>query len=248
MRRWLSVLPLVALALAGILGSAMGVIDLQKAVARSQDLYRLDTVGSQIESDLEFQTQESRRAFLYALALTDPIQQLSYMDSARAADHSIRDTIGRLRQLHAPEEIERSIQDFERSWNRYAQTRDAVVASILIGDSREALDVDQRKGTETFAAALQNLHALKRAVELHAQSQSARVDLTLKRCMLGLACFVLAMFSIVFVLLRVNRAWTVARCATLGSANQALERARKWTSGDSRFWSGWGTTHPWRRP
>ena len=67
----------------------------RKAVSRSQDLYRLDTVGSQIESDLEFQIQESRRSFLYALAVTDPNQQLPYVDEARQADAEVRDTIRR---------------------------------------------------------------------------------------------------------------------------------------------------------
>ncbi len=105
MKRWLPLLPFVALVLDGLVGAATGVFELRRAVSRSQALYRLDTVGSQIESDLEFQTQESRRSFLYALAVTDPNQQLPFVDAAREADGQVRDTIRRFRGLDAPGEI-----------------------------------------------------------------------------------------------------------------------------------------------
>ncbi len=97
MKRWLRLLPFVALVLDGLVGAATGVVELRRAVSRSQNLYRLDTVGSQIESDLEFQTQESRRPFLYALAVTDPNQQLPFVDASREADGQVRDTLRRFR-------------------------------------------------------------------------------------------------------------------------------------------------------
>jgi diguanylate cyclase (GGDEF)-like protein len=226
MKRWLSLLPFAALVLDGLVGAATGVVELRRAVSRSQDLYRLDTVGSQIESDLEFQTQESRRSFLYALAEADPNQQLPFVDAAREADGEVRDTIRRFRELDAPDEIARPIEDFEKSWDRYARTRDTVMASILSGDSREAMLVDQQAGTRTFAAALQNLRALKQALEAHAKSQSAQVDRTLKNCMVGLALFVFGTCCIVFALLKVNRA-RAAALRTLASTNQTLERAQE---------------------
>src|SRR5271170_6005824 len=87
MKSWMRFVAIPALVLAALGGSIFGVIELRQAVSRSQDLFRLDTVGSQIESDLEFQTQENRRAFLYALA--DPNQQLPYVDAARIADQNV---------------------------------------------------------------------------------------------------------------------------------------------------------------
>jgi hypothetical protein len=98
-RLWLPSLTFAALALAGIWGSVAGVVELRQAVAWSQDLYRLDTVGSQMESDLEFQTQDSRRAFLSALACgqatassDDP---LASVNTAVEAAGKVRATIGR---------------------------------------------------------------------------------------------------------------------------------------------------------
>ncbi len=226
MKRWLPLLPFVALALDGLVGTATGVVELRRAVNRSRDLYRLDTVGSQIESELEFQAQESRRAFLYALAVTDPNQQLPYVDAAREADGNVRETIGQFRQLNAPEDIARPVQDFEQSWSRYSRTRDAVMASILIGEAKAAMAVDQKDGNRTFAAALQNLRALKQALEAHAKTQSAQVDQTLVNCIVGLAFFVAATSAIMFALLKANRARS-AVMRTLSVANKTLERAQE---------------------
>ncbi len=226
MKRWPSILPFVVLALGSAAGSAIGVIELRRAVYRTQNLYRLDTVGSQIESDLEFQTQESRRAFLYALAVNDPNEQLPYIDAARVADREVRQTMGRFLRLGAPAEIAHPIEDFNTAWGRYTRARDTVMADILTGNSVDAMKVDEHQGNEAFAAALQHLRALKRSLEAHAKAQSAQVHQTLMNCIVGLTLFVLAMFCIVLALLRLNRSRTAA-LHTLGSTNQALERAQE---------------------
>ena len=226
MKRRLPLLLWTALALDGLMGTAIGVVELRRGVTRSRELYRLDTVGSQIESDLEFQTQESRRAFLYALAAADPNQQLPFVDAARAADREVRDTIQRFRGLHAPENIERLIQDFDRSWTSYGQTRDAVVAGILSGDSRHAVALDQRAGNPAFAAALQDLASLRQALQAHAEIQSAQVDRTLRNCIAGLALFVVATGGILLALLRVSRI-RGAIMRTLAATNATLERAQE---------------------
>src|SRR5271166_617767 len=89
MRRWALALTLAALTLAGIWGSVIGVVELRQAIFQSQEFYRLDTAGSQIESDLEFQAQENRRAVLSALAVADA-HQLPSVDAAREADERVR--------------------------------------------------------------------------------------------------------------------------------------------------------------
>jgi diguanylate cyclase (GGDEF)-like protein len=49
MKRWMPILPFAALALGGLVGAATGVVELRPALSRSQDLYQLDTVGSQLD-------------------------------------------------------------------------------------------------------------------------------------------------------------------------------------------------------
>lgn len=224
--RWMPHLLFAALAVDGLVGSATGVVELQRAVDRSQNLYRLDTMGSQIEGQLEFETQESRRAFLYALAVTDPNQQLPFIDASREADRKVLETIQRFGELRAPADIVGTMREFETSWAGYTRKRDEVIASILIGDARQALALDQREGNEAFAAALRNLQALKGALEAHAKTQSAQLNQTLRDCILGLAFFVLGISFIVFALLRVNRS-RAAALKTLASANKTLEHTRE---------------------
>ena len=192
---------LAVLALAGVWGGATGGMELRQAVSQAQDLYRLDTAGSQIESDLEFQTQESRRAFLSTAAVTSPQQQLLSGDQSRQADARVRGSIERLRQLHAPIAIAQSIRDFETSWNAYAATR----------------------GNETFLAALGSLRTLKQTLEEHARTQSSRVDRTLQRCIISLLSFAGANFIILFALMRMRR----TRARALRSSRQELERSEE---------------------
>jgi hypothetical protein len=63
MKRWWRRTFLTAITMGAILGSVLGTRGLKQAVLSTGDLYRVDTAGSQMESDLEYETQESRRAF-----------------------------------------------------------------------------------------------------------------------------------------------------------------------------------------
>ncbi len=113
MRRRLASTTLAVLTLAAIWGSAMGVFQLRQAIYGAQNLW-LDTVGAQIESDLELQTQQSRVAPL-------------------AADENVRAAIQRLREINTPETVTQSIQNFEAAWSAYAQThREDAFSTVLV--------------------------------------------------------------------------------------------------------------------
>ncbi|HEX4593418.1 MAG TPA: EAL domain-containing protein [Bryobacteraceae bacterium] len=193
-----------ALALAGVFGSILGTRALKQAITRSQDLYRIDTVGSQIESRLEYETQESRRAFLYALAVTDPNEQLPYIDQARAASTHVREAVEQLWLLRASE-IEAPVNEFENSWEAYSRVRDEIVAHVLEGDAAAALAVESGRGQPAFAVSLGNLHALKTSLERHASNASQQVDSILKRSAASLAGFAICTLLIVAFLAKANR-------------------------------------------
>src|SRR4029077_3513137 len=126
-----------------------------------------DIIGSQIEGDLEYLTQESRRAFLYALAVSDPNEQLPYIDEARLASTQVESAAERLHSLRAPA-IDSHADDFERSWKEYGKARDQIVARILEGDAASAVRVEHSDGQPRFAAALESLHQLKATLERRA--------------------------------------------------------------------------------
>jgi diguanylate cyclase (GGDEF)-like protein len=242
-RLWTPSLTVAALALAGIWGCLIGLIELRQAVSQSQDLYRLDTGGSQIESDLEFQTQESRLAFLSASAGTPE------------AEEQVRGTIQRFQQLDAPGAIEESIQDFETSWRIYTLTvaRSPPISGFcepLCGPSLALLHDDPGRsvgpalplqaksdegradragpvpilaGDEAFLAAMRDLRVLKQALKDHARAQSSRVEQSLRQCFAGFISFVVAIFLILLRLLRRG----IVRARALLFSGQELERAQE---------------------
>src|SRR5271154_5771510 len=118
MKLWYRRVFVGVIVLGAILGSVLGARALNEAVIRARDLYRADTGGSQMESDLEFEPQESRRAFVYALAVTDPNDQLPYVVAARSASQRVDQAVDRLRALGVPE-ISTDVETFERTWKKY---------------------------------------------------------------------------------------------------------------------------------
>src|ERR1700735_5108285 len=134
MSLWLRRVFVAVIVLGAIVGSFLGTRGLNQAVISTRDLYRVDTAGLQIESDLEYETQESRRAFLYALAVTDPNDQLPYVAAARQASQRVDQAVNRMLALGTPE-ISVEVKTFDSRWKKYDQVRDQIIALILEGES-----------------------------------------------------------------------------------------------------------------
>lgn len=213
-----------ALALAGLLASVLGTRSLQQAITGCRDLYRVDTIGSQIESDMEYQAQESRRSFFYALAITDPNDQLPYLYQGHAASIQLADAIERLRHL-APD-MTGFADGFERVWRVYERERDEIVARLLEGEPAAAIRLDQQRGQPAFDIAMRELKALKSRLEGRARQESLQVDRTLKRSAVGLGAFAFCTLLIVALLSKANHDRRVA-LETLHANNLMLADARR---------------------
>src|ERR1700735_1684933 len=103
MSLWLRRVFVAVIVLGAILGSFLGTRGLNQAVISTRDLYRVDTAGPQMESDLEYETEGSRGAFLYALAGREPTDHLPYVAAARGASQRVEQAANRLRALGVPE-------------------------------------------------------------------------------------------------------------------------------------------------
>jgi len=222
---WFRRVFVAAIVLGAFLGSILGIRGLNQAVIRARDLYRVDTAGSQMESDLEYETEESRRAFLYALAVTDPNDQLPYVSAARRASQRVDQAVDRLRALGVPE-ISADVESFERTWKKYDQARDEIMALILEGNSAAALRAESGRGQTAFGASLASLHALKAGLEVRARADSLQVNATLRRSIGGLAAFVLSTLLILGLLIKANRSRRQA-LESLHATNAALDAARE---------------------
>jgi diguanylate cyclase (GGDEF)-like protein len=225
MNFWFRRIVLTAMVVGAILGSVLGTRGLNQALIRTRDLYRVDTTGSQMESDLEYETQESRRAFIYALAVTDPNDQLPYVAAARQASQRVEEAVNRLRTLGVPE-ITAKVENFEKTWNKYDQARDEIMALILVGDARAALGAETSRGQPAFALALTSLHVLKTALEVRAGADSLLVNATLRRSIGALAGFVFSTVLILALLLKANRSRLQALEALRGT-NEDLALAKE---------------------
>ena len=204
MKLWFRRVFITVFVVGAFLGSFLGIRGLNQALRSTRDLYRVDVAGSQMESDLEYETEESRRAFLYALAVTDPNDQLPYVVAARQASQRVEEALNRLRALGVPE-ISTEVERFEGAWTKYDEVRDNIMALILEGHSAAALQVESKRGQPVFAAALASLHTLKAGLEVRARTDSLRVNATLLRSIGGLAAFVLSTLVILGLLIKANR-------------------------------------------
>jgi diguanylate cyclase (GGDEF)-like protein len=204
MKLWFWRVFMTMFVMGALLGSFLGIRGLNQALLSTRDLYRVDTTGSQIESDLEYETEESRRAFLYALAVTDPNDQLPYVVEARQASQRVQDALNRLQTLGVPE-ISSEVERFEGVWIKYDEVRDDIMALILEGHSAAALQVESQRGQPVFAAALASLHTLKAGLEIRGRTDSMQVNATLLRSIGGLAAFVLSTLVILGLLIKANR-------------------------------------------
>lgn len=179
---------IVILALAGIAGSILGAWDLRRAITLGQNLYSVDEVSLEVESDLEDDMEGGRRALLTSLVPAEGASESAEADEAKAAGRRIRDAFAHLRSLDPPE-IRRLVDQLERSWYDYERVADQVFRHLHEGDSAKASLVEQSNGQLSFSAALQNLRMLKQGLEARAKVDSSQVDLTLRHSVWGFAEF-----------------------------------------------------------
>jgi signal transduction histidine kinase len=136
--------------------------DLRAANDEAQKIYTGSVHGLQRIGELQYQTQETRRATLYALTTIDSNLQVEYADLSRAADQRVKDGIAEYgTQARSAEEISVS-QRLTRDWNNYLSVRDEVLASILEGSTQEAVSLDLAGGVPAFERVRQDLTEVKR--------------------------------------------------------------------------------------
>ncbi len=210
----------VPVAIAAVVGSAFGLSALVRAVRACQNLYSVDLTASQLESELEFETQESRRRFLHGLATPYPEQRKLDMDAAQQTSGNVR---ARIRKLRALDEADfgTHIAAFENSWNAYAREQDGVAVEL---GPEGAAPLQSLRLQPAFEVALENLRALKIALASHSEQAAAELNGTLRSCASGLTAFALSTFVSILLLLRANGERRQA-ARLLHLSNHALQRA-----------------------
>ncbi|MBZ5664368.1 MAG: MCP four helix bundle domain-containing protein [Acidobacteriia bacterium] len=208
---------LLLLVFAVEVGVGMFVIrDVRMASLGAQQMYARSVLGLRQIGELQYQAQETRRSTLYALTTNDSNLQVEYADQSREADRRVTEGISAyLQQARMPNEIDVG-RGLQRDWSAYLKVRDEVLASILEGSTKEAVEMDLSGGVPSFERVRQDLEEIKRLYDGQASEELARVSASSRRSvvqLVGVVCFTLifATFSV----------WAIQKSRMLGTVQLA---------------------------
>jgi len=192
--------------------------DLHTASAQVQKMYAGSVQGLRSIGELQYEAQETRRSTLYALTTNDSNLQVEYADQSRAADQLVTEGIGRyLAGARVPQEIELG-KRLQGDWAVYLKVRDEVLASILEGSIKEAVDLDLSGGVPSFDRVRQDLEEIKRLYDEEASDQLALVDASSRRSvirLMGVLSFTLLFASVSVWAIQRSKMMNAVRLAKL---------------------------------
>ena len=190
--------------------------DLRAADREVQRIYAGSVLGLRGIGELQYQAQETRRSTLYALTTNDSNLQVEYADQSRAADRRVTDGIADyLAHARMPREVDVG-KRLQRDWPAYLKVRDEVLASILEGSIKEAVDFDLAGGVPSFDRVRQDLEDVKRLYDEQASQRLAIVDEASRRSagrLVGVLCFTLLFASV--------SVWAIQRAKMLSALKLA---------------------------
>jgi signal transduction histidine kinase len=190
--------------------------DLRRADLQEQNMYTRLVLSLHRIAALEYQTQETRRSTLYALSTADSNLHVKYADQSREADHLVSEGItAYLGNAETPNEMDVG-RRLERDWSRYLGVRDEVLASILEGSTKEAVDRDLTQGVASFDRVRQDLAEIERVYDQQASQQLSNVDATSQRTIIRVAG-VLA----ITLIATIASVWTIQRIRMTGAIQLA---------------------------
>jgi signal transduction histidine kinase len=191
--------------------------DLRSANLATQQMYEGSVVGLRRIGEMQYQAQETRRSTLYALTTSDSNRQVEYADHSRNADHLVTEGITQyLAQAQAREETEQGNR-LANDWSAYLKVRDEVLASILEGSIKEAVQLDLTGGVPSFERVRQDLDEIKRLYNEQASQRLANVAATSHRSIIRLIAVLF--FTLIFASASI---WAIQR----SQVQNALQLAR----------------------
>lgn len=190
--------------------------DLHTTNVEAQKMYVGSVLGLHRIGELQYEAQETRRATFYALTTNDSNLQVEYADQSREADRLVNEgIIEYLRQARMPHEIEIG-RRLQGDWSNFLKVRNEVLASILEGSTKEAVNLDLAGGVQSFDRVRQDLEEIKRLYDEQASQRLANVVATSRRFAIRLIA-VLA-FTLVFASASV---WAIQRSKMLAAIQLA---------------------------
>src|SRR5579871_5452520 len=180
-----------ALLLLLVVGLEAGVVqfvirDVHSANTEVQRMYASSVLGLRRIGLLQYDAQETRRSTLYALTTNDSNLQVEYADQTREADKRVTEGITEyLKQATLSGQIEAGNR-LQSDWNAYLKVRDEVLASILEGSTKEAVELDLSQGVPLFDRVRRDLEETQRLYDEQASQGLANVAALARRSVMRL--------------------------------------------------------------
>jgi signal transduction histidine kinase len=162
-------------------------------------MYAWSVLGLRRIGSLQYDAQETRRSTLYALTTNDSNLQVEYADQSREADARVTDGVTEYRkEAETSREVELG-QRLQRDWAAYLSVRDEVLASILEGSTKEAVELDLAQGVPLFDHVRRDLEEAQRLYDEQASQRLDNVARLARRSILRLVAVVLCTIIVVSV-------------------------------------------------
>jgi signal transduction histidine kinase len=214
--RYSSAMLLFLVFCAVIVVALFAIRDLRSADVEARKMYAGSVLGLHRIGDLQYDAQETRRSTIYALSTSDSNLHVKYADQSREADHRVTEGIAEyLAHAQTPNELDVG-KRLQRDWSAYLNIRDEVLASILEGSTKEAVDLDLSGGAPSFDRVRHDLEEIERLYDETASRQLANVDATSRRTIVRVSA-VLGI-TLVFALASV---WAIQRGRMMGAIQLA---------------------------
>ena len=185
-----------ALFLLLLVGLEAGVVrfvirDVRSANSEVERMYASSVLGLRRIGNLQYDAQETRRATLYALSTNDSNLQVEYATQSREADARVTAGITEyLQQAQIPPEFELGHR-LQGDWKAYLEARNEVLASILEGSIKEAVERDLAQGVPLFDRVRRDLEETQRLYDEQASQRLANVAALANRSILRLVSVLL---------------------------------------------------------
>lgn len=164
-----------------------GLAEVRRLNHEVQDVHQRSVRDLDLIGELQYQAQEARRSVLYALGTTDSNLQVGYADESRAAEAEATSLSEQLAAEDSAPRIKDLLAAFRLRWPAYLEVRDEVLALILEGRVRTAIDLDLAKGKDEFNQARALLIELKQALRAQAADRVAQAHRHANRALRQLA-------------------------------------------------------------
>jgi len=216
--------PAALVAAVGLVAAAVAGLeyrDQRRAHHDTKLMYQGLVDGLGAVADLQYEIQEARRSMLYALATTDSNRQVEYADRSRGADARVAAIASRLALPGDTGEDDRNLRALTREWRAYLACRNEVIASILEGQAKEAVERDLSEGGPAFERVRLALGAVERRQQQRAEAKLAEIATLSTRSLTRVVGVLCVMQVLALVVLR-----TMQRSKVLHAAQHSESRLR----------------------